>query len=136
MAPSRSGHRVPPARHDVRGATAQRFATETILLRVPVARTALAEAERVVAHFERVLRREIIVDPGFWPSRIRIGLSAAAPSPRPATPSGRPPPRWKTPPRKSAWPAAQSSRLAGWILALGAWWQMRGRAVLSAFRSL
>ena len=112
----------------MRGATAQRFATETILLRVPVARTALAEAERVVAHFERVLRREIIVDPGFWPLRIRIGLTAAAlfgtlsatgyALRSPATSLANPVP-------EILMAGGAIFAAAGVILALAAWWQWR-----------
>jgi hypothetical protein len=62
----------------VRGATVQRYLTESVLLRVPVARNATEDAARVLTHFEKVLRREIIVDPGFWPLRIKIGLWSAA----------------------------------------------------------
>lgn len=62
----------------VRGATVQRYVTESVLLRVPIARNATEDAARVFTHFEKVLRREIIVNPGFWPVRIRIGLWSAA----------------------------------------------------------
>ena len=62
----------------VHGATVQRYQTDTILLRVPVATAALEDAERVHSHFEKVLRREIIVNPGFWVFRIKLGLWTAA----------------------------------------------------------
>jgi hypothetical protein len=61
-----------------RGATVRWFATETVLLRVPIAHAAMDQATRMPMHFERVLRREIIVNPGFWTVRIRIGLWTAA----------------------------------------------------------
>ena len=48
------------------------------VLRVPVARDAHAEAGRVIRHFEDVIARRVIVKPGFWRRRIRLGLGAAA----------------------------------------------------------
>ena len=58
---------------------ANRFATRTSVdaLRIPVSRFASAEAAKVVAHFERVGAREIIVNPHFYRSRMRFGLIAA-----------------------------------------------------------
>jgi hypothetical protein len=60
-----------------RGATVQRFVTESTLLRVPIAPAAMEAAAGVQAHFEKVLRREVVVNPGFWPFRIRVGLWTA-----------------------------------------------------------
>lgn len=43
-------------------------------LRVPIARTASAEAGKVLAHFQAVSSGRTVARPGFWPRRIRIGL--------------------------------------------------------------
>jgi len=58
---------------------ANRFGTRTTIgeLRIPVPRSASAAAARVVAHFERVDARQVIVNPNFYRRRIRIGLIAA-----------------------------------------------------------
>ncbi len=48
------------------------------VLRVPVASNAAIQAEKVAGHFQAVLRNEVIVNPGFWKLRIRIGLIGAA----------------------------------------------------------
>jgi hypothetical protein len=48
------------------------------VLRVPVASDAVMQAEKVAGHFQAVLRGEVIVNPGFWRRRIRIGLIGAA----------------------------------------------------------
>jgi hypothetical protein len=47
------------------------------VLRIPVSRTATEEAKKVLAHFQKVLAREIIVKPDFWRRRIRLGLATA-----------------------------------------------------------
>ena len=58
---------------------ANRFSTRTMAgeLRIPVALRAGADVARVVAHFERVLTGEIIVNPNFYRSRVRFGLICA-----------------------------------------------------------
>jgi hypothetical protein len=58
---------------------ANRFTTRTSVdaLRIPVSRLASAEAAKVVAHFERVGAREIVVNPNFYRGRMRFGLIAA-----------------------------------------------------------
>lgn len=65
-------------RTEARGATVQRLTTVSSLLRVPVSPAAPEAAARALDHFERVMRREIIVNPGMWTVRIRIGLWTAA----------------------------------------------------------
>lgn len=62
----------------VRGGTVAHAVTNATRLRVPVSPGAAAQADVALGHFERVLRREIIVNPGFWTLRIRIGLWTAA----------------------------------------------------------
>jgi len=47
-------------------------------LRIPVGRTAAEDAKRVLTHFQRVERREIVVNPGFYRGRLRFGLWSAA----------------------------------------------------------
>ena len=47
-------------------------------LRIPVGRTAAEDAKRVLAHFQKVERREIVVNPGFYRGRLRFGLWSAA----------------------------------------------------------
>lgn len=58
---------------------ANRFSTRTTMgeLRIPVSRLAGEAAVKVVTHFERVGAREVIVNPGFYRSRMRFGLIAA-----------------------------------------------------------
>jgi len=58
---------------------ANRFGSRVSIdaLRIPVARAAGAEAERVLDHFRRVEAREIVVNPNFYRSRMRFGLFAA-----------------------------------------------------------
>lgn len=58
---------------------ANRFSVRTTVgeLRIPVSRLAGAEAAKVVAHFERVDARAVVVNPGFYRSRMRIGLIGA-----------------------------------------------------------
>ncbi|MEX0808018.1 MAG: hypothetical protein WD044_04765 [Dongiaceae bacterium] len=46
------------------------------VIRVPIAPTATADAEKVLAHFQKVERREIVVQPDIWRKRIRWGLIA------------------------------------------------------------
>lgn len=52
--------------------------THHSVLRLPVSRLARDEAVRVLDHFKRVDAREIVVNAGFYLSRIRIGLWVAA----------------------------------------------------------
>jgi hypothetical protein len=59
---------------EARGATVQRLVSLTSLLRVPASHSAPDEVAKALDHFERVLRREIIVNPHWWTVRIRIGL--------------------------------------------------------------
>ena len=47
-------------------------------LRLPVSRQARGELDRVLDHFRRVSNREIVVNPDFYRSRIRIGLIVAS----------------------------------------------------------
>ena len=47
-------------------------------LRLPVSRLARGELDRVLDHFRRVGNREVIVNPDFYRSRIRIGLIVAS----------------------------------------------------------
>ena len=47
------------------------------VLRVPIAPSAMPQAEKVFDHFRKVEYREIIVRPDFWRRRIRWGLIAA-----------------------------------------------------------
>jgi hypothetical protein len=47
-------------------------------LRLPVSTAASAELARVVDHFQRVARRELIVNPHFYRGRLRFGLGVAA----------------------------------------------------------
>lgn len=63
---------------EARGATVQWLKTQSSLLRVPTSPDAPDEAARALDHFRRVLTREIVVNPGFWTIRIRIGLWVAA----------------------------------------------------------
>lgn len=46
-------------------------------LRIPVSRAAGAAAARVLGHYERVDAREVIVNPGFYWGRMRVGLIGA-----------------------------------------------------------
>ena len=55
-----------------------RIHTTAGTLRIPVSRTATAEAKKVFDHFSKVLARETIVKPDFWRRRIRWGLTTAA----------------------------------------------------------
>ena len=48
------------------------------VLRLPIGRLGRDEAVKVLDHYRRVDRRETIVKPGFYRSRIRIGLIGAA----------------------------------------------------------
>lgn len=59
------------------GAAGARFETVVGELRVPIARTAQGAARTVLEHFAAVAARRKIVNPRFWPLRIRIGLGAA-----------------------------------------------------------
>jgi hypothetical protein len=59
------------------GSAGVRFDTYTGELRVPIARTAQAEARAVLDHFRAVAERRAVVNPRFWPRRIRIGLGTA-----------------------------------------------------------
>lgn len=45
-------------------------------LRIPVARTASAEASKVLEHYKSVHAGKIVARPGFWKLRIKIGLWA------------------------------------------------------------
>ena len=54
------------------------LATSRSELRVPVARTASAEASKVLAHYTAVDQGRIQVKPKFWTLRLKIGLWAAA----------------------------------------------------------
>lgn len=54
-----------------------RIHRDAAVLRIPIARTATEGAKRVLAHFQDVEARKIIVNRSFYPSRIRIGLYAA-----------------------------------------------------------
>ena len=54
-----------------------RLYTATGVLRIPVSRTATAQAKKVLAHFAKVLARETVVKPDFWRRRVRWGLTAA-----------------------------------------------------------
>lgn len=58
---------------------ANRFGIRTSVgtLRIPVSRAASAEAAKVLGHFERVDRREVIANPGFYRGRMRAGLIGA-----------------------------------------------------------
>lgn len=55
----------------------QRVHTSFGALRIPVSRAAGAAAARVLAHYQRVEAREVIVNPGFYRGRMRFGLIAA-----------------------------------------------------------
>jgi hypothetical protein len=59
------------------GASGVRMDVSTGVLRIPVARLARADAERVFDHYKRVDAREKVVNPGFYRRRIRFGLIAA-----------------------------------------------------------
>lgn len=50
----------------------------TNALRLPASNAARAELDRVVDHFQRVARRELIVNPHFYRGRLRFGLGVAA----------------------------------------------------------
>lgn len=54
-----------------------RIHRDVAALRIPIGRTAIEGAKRVLAHFQDVDARKIIVNRGFYPSRIRIGLYGA-----------------------------------------------------------
>ena len=58
--------------------SALRFFRIHSVLRVPVASDAVMQAEKIAGHFQAALRGEVIVNPGFWRLRIRIGLVGAA----------------------------------------------------------
>jgi hypothetical protein len=47
------------------------------VLRLPVARRARDDLPRVLRHFQQVDARKLVVNPGFYLSRIRVGLIAA-----------------------------------------------------------
>jgi hypothetical protein len=55
-----------------------RFYSVQGALRIPVARTASAQAAKVLDHYRQVIARKIIVKPDFWRRRIRFGLIVAA----------------------------------------------------------
>lgn len=55
-----------------------RITTQRSELRVPVARTASAEASKVIAHYTAVTTGQTVARPGFWALRLKIGLWAAA----------------------------------------------------------
>lgn len=59
------------------GSAGVHFQTYTGELRVPIARTAQAAARAVLDHFRAVAERRTVVNPRFWPLRIRIGLGTA-----------------------------------------------------------
>lgn len=54
-----------------------RVHTSVGALRIPVPRTASPEAAKVLRHYARVEARDVIVNPGFYRSRMRFGLIAA-----------------------------------------------------------
>lgn len=60
--------------------SANRFGFRRFLsvLRVPTAADGFGRAQKVLAHYQAVLRREVIVHPTFWKARIKIGLVSAA----------------------------------------------------------
>jgi len=58
-------------------ATTVRVDRSVAVLRIPIARTATDAAGRVLEHFQNVDARKTIVNRGFYPSRIRIGLWGA-----------------------------------------------------------
>lgn len=57
-----------------------RFSSRLVrsVLRVPLSSGALGEAEAVLAHYQAVLRGDVIVHPNFWKARIKGGLIVAA----------------------------------------------------------
>lgn len=59
-------------------ATTVHVRTHRGVLRLPIGRLGRDEAVKVLDHYKRVDRRETIVNPGFYRSRIRIGLIGAA----------------------------------------------------------
>jgi hypothetical protein len=62
----------------VANTTTLRTTRSFAVLRIPIARTATAEAKQVLKHFQDVEARRIIVNPGHWRRGIRIGLGTAA----------------------------------------------------------
>ncbi len=62
----------------VTNTTTLRTTRSVAVLRIPIARTATGEASRVLKHFRDVEGRRIIVNPGHWQRKIRIGLWATA----------------------------------------------------------
>ena len=54
-----------------------RVSRSRAVLRLPVARRARDDLPRVLRHFQQVDARELVVNPGFYLSRIRAGLIAA-----------------------------------------------------------
>jgi hypothetical protein len=46
-------------------------------LRVPVARTAAAQGQKVALRYQAIVTRRVIVNPHFWTHRIRLGLITA-----------------------------------------------------------
>lgn len=59
-------------------ATTVHVRTHRGVLRLPIGRLGRDDAVKVLDHYKRVDRRETIVNPGFYRSRIRIGLIGAA----------------------------------------------------------
>ena len=57
---------------------AVRVHTARHVLRLPIARLARDDAARLLQHYQRVDRREIVVNPGFYRGRVKFGLIAAA----------------------------------------------------------
>ena len=58
--------------------TGAHLTTQRSELRIPIARTASAEAGKVLAHFQSVDAGRTIGRPGFWALRLKIGLWTAA----------------------------------------------------------
>jgi len=57
--------------------TGATLTTQRSELRIPIARTASAEASKVLTHYTSVTAGQTIVKPGFWKFRIKLGLWAA-----------------------------------------------------------
>lgn len=51
-----------------------RIVESTGPLRVPVASGAASEARTALRHFEDVLSGRVVANPGFWPSRMKLGI--------------------------------------------------------------
>ncbi len=75
MRPPRSNSACTPGKP---AGPVQYYADASSLLRVPVSPSAPDEAAKTLTHFQRILSRDIIANPGFWPSRIRFGLWTVA----------------------------------------------------------